>query len=389
MSQLRYELTTDKPFKQLTDTGSDAHMWNEALEKLILQIGKENCTWFKGPWLYAECYMYRRIREAMLLCSSEVRSYDPFEESKIESHALSNKSTFGLISALCPLNYDDEKTNEELAKRRFGIIVEALLWANKNDLSLSSGNDVSAKVSDLIDLLDSFKENILCDHTEQLWSFFLKLKSSSRSELDEKRRIVIILDNCSIELAADLILCDYLLRNDFVDEIKLHGKAFSWFISDVTQVEFDYLLRQFCSVNSLTINNFHQRIRQYISDAKLIVDCTHMFWTSPYAFTEMQTVAPDLYADLKQSALVLMKGDLNYRKLLADLGWPFDTPLSVAVQHFKPTSLCAIRTLKSDLVANLDLNEQTNKNYALLQRKYPDSNKWLVTGDYGIIQFVE
>jgi hypothetical protein len=114
-----------------------------------------------------------------------------------------------------------------------------------------------------------------------------------------------------------------------------------------------------------------------------------MFWTSPYAFTEMQTVAPDLYADLKQSALVLMKGDLNYRKLLADLGWPFDTPLSVAVQHFKPTSLCAIRTLKSDLVANLDLNEQTNKNYALLQRKYPDSNKWLVTGDYGIIQFVE
>ena len=109
------------------------------------------------------------------------------------------------------------------------------MWSNKNDLSLSSGHDVSHKVQNLIDLIESFKNKILCDHTNLIWENLNNLKArklKKETNIEDKPiRIDIVLDNCSIELASDLILCDFLLRNDFVDRIYLHAKAYSWFIS--------------------------------------------------------------------------------------------------------------------------------------------------------------
>jgi hypothetical protein len=263
-----------------------------------------------------------------------------------------------------------------------------LLWANKNDLSLSSGNSVSNKVENLVDLLDSFKENILCDHSEDLWQFLNQLREK-KSQDDKKIRVDVFLDNCSIELAADLLLTDFLLRNDFVDEVYLHGKPYYWFISDVTQHDFDYLLRQIQSSNSLVLNNFYRRMKKYLDEKRVVLDCTNHFWTSPHSLFEMEAVQSQLYSDLKlNSSLVIMKGDLNYRKLLGDLNWPFDTPLKTAVNGFLPTSLCAVRTIKADLVANLDTNVSTNKNYALCKEKHSDSKKWMISGDYGLIQFL-
>ena len=104
----------------------------------------------------------------------------------------------------------------------------------------------------------------------------------------------------------------------------------------------------------------------------------------------MHEKAPELYKELSdKSSLVLLKGDLNYRKLIGDLNWPFETPLKVAVRGFLPATLCAIRTLKSDLVANLDTNEETNPNYGLMKSQNTDGTlKWMTTGNYGLIQFV-
>ncbi|RNA39509.1 hypothetical protein BpHYR1_050362 [Brachionus plicatilis] len=383
LSQLRYELTTDKNLKEITDSGSDSTLWNTALEELKSQIGPDNCTWFKSPWLFAECYVYRRIREAMLLCTTSLKDYDPYEKSKLESHEQSLKSVFQLITNLCPLNFNEEKQNESLMRERFREIMEALLWANKNDLSLSSGNDVSSKIHNLIELLDSFRPNVLCDHTEELWQFLKQLKSKKEHD---NVCIDIVLDNCSIELAADLILCDFLLRNEFVHKIRLHGKAFSWFISDVTRSDFNFLIQQLQSSNSLIINNFLRRLNKYMQeDNRLEINCENSFWTLPYSFDQMERIDPDLYSYFKStSSLIFFKGDLNYRKLLGDLDWDMSTPLIEAVREFKPTSLCAIRTLKSDLVANLD---RENPNFVEMIKNYADSNKWMITGDYGLIQF--
>ncbi len=94
----------------------------------------------------------------------------------------------------------------------FIFIIQALLWSNKNDLSLSSGNHVNHHGNnDLIDLLASLETNILCNHSERLWSFLNELKQKRN---DKTIRIDIVLDNCGIELASDLILCDFLLNNE-------------------------------------------------------------------------------------------------------------------------------------------------------------------------------
>lgn len=365
-------------------------MWNKAYDDLKLELGEDKLTWFKGPWLYAECYMYRRIREAMLLCKSPLSQYDPFEKAKLEAHELSLKSVCQLITSLCPLNYSDEKNKPDLMRHRFNICMEALLWANKNDLSLSSGNDVSSKVKNLVDLLESFKSNILCDHSDELWRFLNELKKKKLSS-NGPVCIDIILDNCSIELASDLIISDFLLRNDFVDKITLHAKAYSWFISDVTKHDFDHLIRQLQSSNSLIINNFLKRLDSYMNvEQRLVLEHENPFWTSPYSFDKMEKISPELYTYFKQnSSLVFLKGDLNYRKLIGDLNWPFETPLANAIRGFRPTSLCAVRTLKSDIISNLDTNEATNENFALVKKQLGNSDKWMTTGDYGIIQFAQ
>jgi hypothetical protein len=150
------------------------------------------------------------------------------------------------------------------------------------------------------------------------------------------------------------------------------------------------LLRQFQSENSLVINEFQKRLTNYISESKLVFLNESPFWNLAYSFHELEQVQPQLYLDFKQnSSLVILKGDLNYRKLLGDLNWPFETPLSAAIRGFKPTSLCAIRTLKSDLIANLNTNQSENENFGLALKKVKESNQWMLSGDYGLIQFVK
>lgn len=131
LSQLRYELTTDKPLRVLQDSGDDANIWNEALLELEKQITTENLTWFKAPWLFTECYMYRRIREAMLLCTTPVRDFDPFEEVKKEGFFEQHNTIFNLISVLCPIDFQNEKDNIETMKNRLKAILQVCIKLNK------------------------------------------------------------------------------------------------------------------------------------------------------------------------------------------------------------------------------------------------------------------
>ena len=107
------------------------------------------------------------------------------------------------------------------------------------------------------------------------------------------------------------------------------------------------------------------------------------FWTSPYPFNDKKRIDEKLYDELSKSDFLLMKGDLNYRKLLGDLDWPHDTLLSTLVRDFFPCSFAALRTLKSDLVANLNLNDQN------LKQIIQNDQNWMISGDYGVIQLIK
>lgn len=63
LSQLKNEMITDKNFNELW-FGDDATIWNDYLSRKI--ENNNTVSWFQTEWLYAECYMYRRIKEAFL-----------------------------------------------------------------------------------------------------------------------------------------------------------------------------------------------------------------------------------------------------------------------------------------------------------------------------------
>lgn len=72
-------------------------------------------------------------------------------------------------------------------------------------------------------------------------------------------------------------------------------------------------------------------------------------------------------------------GDLNYRKLGADLSWPPTTPFSELLQGFKPAPLVVIRTVKAEIVSDLPAGKAEEMNQI--------DKAWMENGDYGVIQF--
>lgn len=88
-----------------------------------------------------------------------------------------------------------------------------------------------------------------------------------------------------------------------------------------------------------------------------------------------------LYNTLKQSQLVIFKGDLNYRKLMGDINWDHSEKFEVAIRSFKPTNIVALRTVKCDLICGLPSGKSKE-----LTEKDP---MWMRTGEYGIIQFYQ
>lgn len=68
LSKLRNELQTDKPIIHLADKCVDTDIWNQYLEheRSLLNETDGEPRWFFSPWLFVECYMYRRIHEAVI-----------------------------------------------------------------------------------------------------------------------------------------------------------------------------------------------------------------------------------------------------------------------------------------------------------------------------------
>ena len=99
------------------------------------------------------------------------------------------------------------------------------------------------------------------------------------------------------------------------------------------------------------------------------------FYTSPNPFWEMPT---ELERRLGSAALVLLKGDANYRRLLGDRHWPHQLKFEALVKYF-PTQLAALRTCKSGVLVGVSKERE-----AAAVRALPES--WLTGGKYGLVQ---
>ena len=112
-------------------------------------------------------------------------------------------------------------------------------------------------------------------------------------------------------------------------------------------------------------------------DAGTLVLASHPFWTLALSFHELPD---DLHATLTHSDLTILKGDVNYRRLLADRHWPPETPLEEAAIGF-PRPFLVLRMLKGEIIAGLAPGQAE-----AVQGEDPT---WLINGKRGLIHLIE
>lgn len=377
LSKLRNELQTDKPVLALTDGLPDTESWNQYLNRQQrLQGDQESVSWFKSAWLYVECYMYRRIQEALLL-NPPISDYDVFNEGKTQSFFESQQAVMALCTYLSGVNKNIDELSKNQLFEHFNKLLQVSLWGNKCDLSISAGQENSQKTSPL-DSLSSLQPFILVDDSNMVWSTLISVQKLGESGKTTADRVDIVLDNAGFELVTDLIFADFLVSSGLVRQIHFHGKSFPWFVSDVTANDFQWTIRQTMATNHKWMSKSGFQWQTYLKEG---VWCyhDHPFWTQPHEFCDMAADAPDLYATLQGADLVLFKGDLNYRKLTGDRDWDHTVSFHTALRGFEPAPLCSLRTLK----ANVQVGLQPGQGEKLTSQ----DPGWMTSGKYAVIQF--
>ena len=219
------------------------------------------------------------------------------------------------------------------------------------------------------------RTNILADHSTALWEL-LEIVRRPKSE-PAPRRIDFVLDNAGFEIVADLCLSDWLVSVGLVDTVHFHCKQLPWFVSDALIKDFKWTVDALAASEEKVLSEFGKKFKSRVADGTFVV-CDHSFWTTSYEYAAMESVAPDLYEHLSKSCLVLFKGDLNYRKLLADRNWLYTEDFSIALGGFQPTNVCALRTLKADLVTGLPPG--------VAEKAAKENKDWMITGQYAVLQ---
>jgi hypothetical protein len=154
--------------------------------------------------------------------------------------------------------------------------------------------------------------------------------------------VCVVADNAGRELVPDLLLADHLLHTGRAERILLHVKAYPYFTSDATMSDVLACLRR------LAVEEAGPRLWQAVRDGTLVIKA-HPFSVAPWSYHDMPA---DLAEDFASASVTIMKGDLNYRRLVGDCAWPPDTPFGTVTAYF-PGPVAAVRTLKSDVVVGV------------------------------------
>ncbi|MGW3731260.1 ARMT1-like domain-containing protein, partial [Streptomyces sp. NPDC000851] len=83
-------------------------------------------------------------------------------------------------------------------------------------------------------------------------------------------------------------------------------------------------------------------------------------------------------AEFAAATVTIVKGDLNYRRLVGDRLWPPTTPFPDVTGYF-PGPVAALRTLKSDVICGLDAGTEAALDAA-------EGRRWRTGGTHALIQ---
>lgn len=347
---LRDEIAS-KPICPLREDAPDASLW---AQELAPHSGK---TWHEVGWYLAEAFFYRRLLEAVhYLQPGPWQGRDPFEEQKQKQVATAVQQMaagFGELSCVEP----------DVA---FEILLHSSLWGNRADLSNIS---VVARAHTGLAALEE-RQHILIDHTRKAQEYLAR----------GVKRVDFVNDNVGLDLLFDLALADFLLAQRWSESVVFHLKDRPFFVSDAMPKDVLASVSALCASSGSGLRQLGRRILKRIEAGQLVLtddaEMGHPFWTSCRMFRRLP--AP-LRCLISASNLVVLKGDVNYRRLLDDRHWPHTERLEAVVRYF-PASLLALRTLKGEIMVGL----APGQSEALAA---VDAD-WLTNGKRGLIHLV-
>lgn len=336
----------NRPIQPLHESAPDVDFWNDAL---TVYAGK---TWLEVPWYFAETYFYRRLLEVTRYFQpGSWQGRDPFQEQK-------RKQVEADITRLAGIW---EEFPSQDSQALFVGLLHSCLWGNRADLS-----NFTVKVKAQGGLATrQERHNILIDHTGQV----LGLLANGVPRLD------FINDNVGSELLFDLALSDFLLECGWAGQVHLHVKNQPFFVSDAMPGDVEATVARLKETPSPGMRALGVRLAAEMADRRLMIH-TDPFWTTCLMFRGMPL---HLREQLGSADLVLVKGDVNYRRLLDDLHWPFTTKMEGVTAYF-PASFVVLRTLKGEIMVGLERGQA--------EALAAEDPTWLINGKRGVIQFV-
>ena len=337
-----------------------------------------------------------------------------------------------LISQVEHTRSDDlQKEESERAERAiFHDMLDICLWGNATDLSLLTSlthNDIHKLQGAKARIAN--EKNILANDSPLVLKV---LREAKVTKAKQDRRVDIVLDNAGFELLVDLLLAGYLLAANLATHVVLHPKSIPWFVSDVLPVDFGNLLSALANPQSfysaIPEDDKHSgpKLPEPLSDREVdellflfqhwstmhregrLVIRPNRFWTHAGSFWRLPTVDPQLFKDLKESELVIFKGDLNYRKLTADVSyayqdiaspncwiqvaWDPTTLFTTAIGPLGPGSgmrTLACRTCKADVVVGLSEGDDERLRQTAGGGSDCGTRKWAWSGKWAVVQFCD
>ncbi|MFF5496908.1 damage-control phosphatase ARMT1 family protein [Streptomyces aquilus] len=303
-------------------------------------------SWFDIPWLWSESWFYRRLLDAVgYFGPGPWQGVDPFRPFKLAE--LESPETDEELAALDDLAH---RPAEEQAE----ALLHGSLWGNRADLGFRL-SDADAEARAAVPAL-------VADDSAALWSL-----------LDGADTLCLVADNAGRELVPDLLLIAHLLDRGRVRRAVLHVKPHPYYVSDATTADVVDAVRRLTRARGAAAG-YGRALWAAMADGRLTVRA-HPFSCAPLPYEAMPD---DLRAEFADATLTVLKGDLNYRRVVGDRRWPPTTPFAEVTAHF-PGPVAALRTLKSDVITGL-----TPATEAALVAA--EGQRWRTGGTHALIQ---
>ncbi|MGW4380560.1 damage-control phosphatase ARMT1 family protein [Kitasatospora sp. NPDC004531] len=336
-------LLTESTSGVLEPPTADAHDREQWLE---WGRGLWGRPWGEAPFLWAESWFYRRLLDATgYFGPGAWQGIDPFGPFK---HAeLASAAVDGELAAL-------DELAELPAARRAQALLSSALWGNRADLGFRiTAGAVEPAATDLV-----------VDESALLRAAW---------ERAEDGRVCLVADNSGRELLPDLVLIDHLLHRTPVARVDLYVKPQPYYVSDATTADVLATVARLRTAPAAAAEATGRRLWHAMNSGALTVR-THPFFCAPLPFADLPA---DLRAEFTGAAMTILKGDLNYRRLVGDRLHPATTPFAAAAAHF-PTPVAALRTLKSDVLVGADPST--------LERLDSSGTPWRTDGRHAVVQ---